>query len=510
MGSVEMGGVESSSVACYFPCMRASVSLLVLLCACGSCEETEVPSAPEPDARLLIITDLQGLLEPCGCTSRPLGGIDRMAAAVRAAGEDTIFLSAGNLLFGGASHAGPDAHVQDRWRAETAAGILADIDLAAAVSGDADADADVFPEVAREATLPLLEAPRVLEARGHRIGVFGVTGSDGGAAEDAATLREQGAEVVIALVSGGRRLPRDVAGVPGVDFVIQGGLDREEVAAPIAMDGGAHILHAGRQGQHLVAVDLYLRGEGPFVDASAWTRDVANERLDADIADLEAHLAEWEADGQSAEVLDPQRARLEEMKSRRGGRAAPRVPDTGNAFVARSIELDPDAPRDPGVRTLLERFDVRVNDYNQEEFADRAPPDVEEGMPHYVGSQACASCHAPAFSWWQSHPHGRAYATLTERHKEFHLECVGCHVTGYELPGGTTVTHNQDGALVNVGCEVCHGPGSAHIAAPEAASLLADTPERVCVGCHNEEHSDLFIYDAYRRTLVVPGHGLPP
>ncbi len=186
------------------------------------------------------------------------------------------------------------------------------------------------------------------------------------------------------------------------------------------------------------------------------------------------------------------------------------MPTTGNAFVAKSIELDPDAPRDPGVRTRLERFDVRVNDYNREEFADRSPPEVEDGAPHYVGSQACASCHAEAFRWWQSHAHGRAYATLTERHKEFHLECVGCHVTGYELPGGSTVTQNLDGALVNVGCEVCHGPGSAHIAAPETASLSADTPERVCVGCHNEEHSDLFHYDAYRRTLVVPGHGLPP
>jgi hypothetical protein len=30
------------------------------------------------------------------------------------------------------------------------------------------------------------------------------------------------------------------------------------------------------------------------------------------------------------------------------------------------------------------------------------------------------------------------------------------------------------------------------------------------VECHNDEHSDLFDFDDYRKTLVVPGHGLAP
>jgi hypothetical protein len=39
------------------------------------------------------------------------------------------------------------------------------------------------------------------------------------------------------------------------------------------------------------------------------------------------------------------------------------------------------------------------------------------------------------------------------------------------------------------------------------ATMLRDTPEQVCVGCHNEEHSDQFEYGAYRSRLVAPGHG---
>ena len=40
--------------------------------------------------------------------------------------------------------------------------------------------------------------------------------------------------------------------------------------------------------------------------------------------------------------------------------------------------------------------------------------------------------------------------------------------------------------------------------------MRTEVPERVCVECHNAEHSDLFQYEAYRNVLIMPGHGLPP
>ena len=166
-------------------------------------------------------------------------------------------------------------------------------------------------------------------------------------------------------------------------------------------------------------------------------------------------------------------------------------------------------PSAEAVQQAVDQLDRRINEHNRVTYADRAPPDAAEGAAVYLGSASCQSCHSDAYSWWRGHAHGRAYATLQDAHKEFHFECVGCHVTGYEQPGGSTVTQNLDGALVDVGCENCHGPGSLHVAAPAEHSLQADTPESVCVRCHNEEHSDLFDYDVYVRTLRVPGHGLP-
>ncbi|MCA9580439.1 MAG: hypothetical protein KC416_01515, partial [Myxococcales bacterium] len=94
---------------------------------------------PRPTARIVAVTDLQGTLEPCGCTSRPLGGIDKLAAQVerlRQDGVPTAFVAAGNLLFDGVDHgaghsgkAGDGLPTQELWKAETLASILGTIGL---------------------------------------------------------------------------------------------------------------------------------------------------------------------------------------------------------------------------------------------------------------------------------------------------------------------------------------------------------------------------------------------
>ena len=101
--------------------MRSRI-LLLSFCALvfltgsgGSCSEgAREPTTPEvpavvaptlgtPDVRLVVVTDLMGMLEPCGCTSRPLGGIDGLSAALTAARSEvprTLFVSAGDVFYG--------------------------------------------------------------------------------------------------------------------------------------------------------------------------------------------------------------------------------------------------------------------------------------------------------------------------------------------------------------------------------------------------------------------------
>lgn len=540
--------------------------------SCGDDDEPTTPAPvhrPAPDLRLVVLTDLKGYLEPCGCTSRPLGGIDRTAAKLRdlrGEGPPVLTVAAGDLLFDGIDHAVAGGETQQIWKAETVVDILDAIHLDAATPGATDLQHGVgtFRDLIAAADFPVLAAgvrltgdggagddgasdaqegaegdgPQlgggiVREVGGVKVGIFGVSemaGPDGTlpegiertapvreAARDAARrLREQGAQVLVALVRGdSRRTARQVAtGVDGVDFVVQAGLDQADPVPP-SEAGGAWLLNAGRQGQGLVVVDLFVRERGAgghFTDWSDWTFEEQRAHLEARIADLRERIAEWEGEQDVAESdLARQRRRLAEMEQDLEGLRPPADVE-GNAFSARYVELPPEAPRDAAITRIMERHFRRVNEHNREVFADLEPPPAEEGQPVYVGSAACESCHEAEYAWWRGTKHGRAYATLTERHKQYNLDCVGCHVTGYMQPGGSTVTHLGDGGVLeNVGCEQCHGPGSLHAAADEPAQVdtRLDPPESVCAHCHTPEHSDTFDYRAYHAMLLAPGHGMP-
>ncbi|MEM9697134.1 MAG: multiheme c-type cytochrome, partial [Myxococcota bacterium] len=100
-----------------------------------------------------------------------------------------------------------------------------------------------------------------------------------------------------------------------------------------------------------------------------------------------------------------------------------------------------------------------------------------------------------------------AYQTLIDGHVQYNLECVGCHVTGYGKPGGSTVTHNAD--LQSVQCETCHGPGSKHAENPGAKGLITLAPDpQSCVSqCHHPPHIEGFDPVAKMDLVLGPGHG---
>ncbi len=538
-------------------------ALIILTGSGGSCSEGSreptTPSVPEVAApalgdatlRLVVITDLMGMLEPCGCTSRPLGGIDGLSAALTAARRedgDTLFLAAGDLFFG-ATHPSdlPGAETQELWRAELVADLLSDFELAAGVPGTHDVEGDLprflalrsrarFPilgagvsftpstpatEDAAPAPVPPLPGHRVVEIGGRHVGLVGISamtalGVSGPtdlvdvARTEVAATRTDGADFVIVLSTTDRRTARRIAGLAGVDLVIEGARDEAEVRPP-AESEGAPVLTAGRHGQGLLVVDLHhldaLGESARLRDVSVWTRTVERDRLLEQAAELRTRLSEWEAAGSANEAdLADVRARLAELEQ--GVARTVAAPDTsGPTLSIRYQELPPDATRDPSVRARMDELFRRVNVHNREAFASHLPTPAPEGRPHYVGTPTCGGCHAEELTWWRTTMHGHAYATLVERNKEFNLDCVGCHVTGYEMPGGSTVSHV--GALQDVGCENCHGPGSMHVESPLEApvNVHRDMAEDTCLRCHTPEHSDRFHYPTYRRMMMSAEHG---
>ena len=92
---------------------------------------------------------------------------------------------------------------------------------------------------------------------------------------------------------------------------------------------------------------------------------------------------------------------------------------------------------------------------------------------------------------------------------------MSCHVVGYRKPGGF-VSAKETPELVNVGCERCHGPGSAHVASKGATRLgkvgtdgngLAST---VCTHCHDFEQTPKFDYTAFWTAIQHGAKATPP
>ena len=104
--------------------------------------------------------------------------------------------------------------------------------------------------------------------------------------------------------------------------------------------------------------------------------------------------------------------------------------------------------------------------------------------------------------------HASAWKTLVDGGKQDDYKCIGCHVTGYGQVGGSSLGHTE--RLRDVQCEICHGPGSIHVAEKgleEPPAVHRETPASTCTACHTEQHSDTFQYEAYLRDILGPGHG---
>jgi hypothetical protein len=483
---------------------------------------------PRPVLRLVALTDLSGTLEPCGCTSKPKGGVERIAALVRelrADGVPTDVVLAGNTFFGpaevaghGASpetaHGGKRVTDQEAWKAEVIAQILGGLGTTLVAPGVADrlAGGEQIDALVRTALAGGAERQTPARWVAESVDEANVT-TESAVASLRARFKEADPEGVrpwLLLTNGSRRFAKRLAEqIPGLDFVIMGGVDQVN-ASPPSQHGTAFVISGGRHGEGVLVVDVYLRDAAPFADWSDWSFAERHGALAAQIAELRGKLRAWEAEGKAAKAdLAERRAQLRALENEMATLAIP-ASVRGNAFNARLVAMEKSRPGDPTVRDAMRTYDKRVNEHNRKVYANALPAPVAAGHPTYVGSSACASCHEPANTWWRTTKHGVAYKTLVDVNKEFNLSCVGCHVTGYGMPGGATVTHNLGGELVDVGCETCHGPGSEHVAKPRMPGLARRDPaETVCAGCHNKEHSDLFEFKAYRAMLIAPGHGAP-
>jgi len=225
-------------------------------------------------------------------------------------------------------------------------------------------------------------------------------------------------------------------------------------------------------------------GSYSFADGSGIEIEERRARLAGRRRDLETALAR---SGISEDDRAARRRDLEALDAEIAGLKRPESLPAASAFRYELVEVRDKLGSEPQSQARLAAYYQAVNAHNREAFKDVLPPPVPAGQSSYVGADACTSCHQSERAFWDKTPHRGAYETLAKQSKEFNLECVGCHVTGYEAPGGSTVAH-VDG-LKSVQCEVCHGPGSRHIGNPADAKLISVPERSLCAAkCHHVPH----------------------
>lgn len=126
-------------------------------------------------------------------------------------------------------------------------------------------------------------------------------------------------------------------------------------------------------------------------------------------------------------------------------------------------------------RADLTRLQLRL-------LLDESPADLAAGLPadRYLGDGVCRTCHLREYRDWLLTPHSIAWDSLAQGEKWRDPDCVRCHVTGNGRPGGFAAPESTP-HMVNIQCEVCHGPGGGH---PTGAPPDLETMAGSCDTCH--------------------------
>ena len=441
-----------------------------------------------PQAVLAITGELDGYIEPCGCTGKEnqKGGLSRrqnFLDAMRTAGWPVVAVDLGSQV----KRFGRQAEVKyqsiaDGLRQLGYTGIgfgPADLRLPAEelVAAVASVGTEPTPFLSANVGLLGLDANitprfRVVEIGGLRIGITAVLGDSkaGGIRNDAIEIApaESALAEIAALLQQGNcdhqvllswATPEETrslaAAYPQFDIVVTaGGADEPPAQLPELPNGG-RLVELGHKGMYAVAVGFFPGSDQPF----------RSQRVPLD--------ARWGEAREMIQLLASYQRQLESLGLEGLGLTAMRHP-TGRRFA---------------------------------------------------GSAACSDCHAYAYEVWEGSSHAVALTTLEEQdpRRDGDPECLSCHVVGwapqrFEPFEGGFLSMAKTPHLAHNGCENCHGPAAAHAAVErgdvraslaerdrlrEELVLTLGTPEgkqravNNCLECHDLDNSPQFDFDEY-------------
>ncbi len=495
---------------------------------------------------LFVFGQILGTVAPCGCTTEPLGGLQYAFGYIEAHSQPgaRLILEPGSFLFPdpkGAEAATDEAGwEQANKRAEVLHGRFSKLgeDFVAGL-GPTDLSSAQGPEVLAKWPLSRVlsnaktppkgvQSSLVRERSGIRIGILQAVSPNHvghealGELEDPATAltreltntKQSGADLIIVEFLGLRQEAEALAKeVAGIDVLVVGaprGLDRPRVGSPVARVGKTWLVEPGEKLQTMTHIQITADRKVVAKDlpeTATWTRLTPRSQQQRELARAEETLAKVKADPKADPALV---ARLERQRDDlKAQLEKPHEPTDPVEVLFEQVKVTCHLQADVDAKKALAGYDQTIAAQNKQRFAGVKPPAPTGGAPAYVGTEECANCHDEAYAFWQTTRHAQAFKTLVDANKQFDVNCVGCHVTGFRQPGGSEVVENE--GLRDIQCEQCHGPGSLHVEEPTLGgkpnAIEHDAKENVCMQCHTRDHSDTFEYSAYLRDVLGAGHG---
>ena len=529
----------------------------------GSAGPAAAGEAGSSKVTLLFSGSIAGQLVPCGCSPDQLGGLPRGVALVkklRAATPNLVYIDAGDLLFESAP--GEMLRAQAELKAKALARGEALMGAAARAVGARDLVRG--PQLASGAAegVPLLDAggmpvPGARDAILVKAGAVPIGFLAGGLADgfesDLAArvqrLRAQGARIAVLLylpkAGSGPSWPKAVAlqgaaKAAGIDLIVLGHRDDLATDAGLAEGGSPPVLAPQGHFQQLVRVDLQLpkdaaAGAPVFLSRGEAGKKEALQRFDERIARLREQAA---AAPPERKQLYLEKAGQQERLRAQAAAAVEAAPAGAIVATATFLPLDATAGEDAEAKALVAAYDDAVSAMNfaAAQKQPEACPPAAAGEAFYAGlssaapgaETSCATCHKTQTAFWLKTGHAHAWKTLVNVKKDLNLDCVRCHVTGWQQPGGVCRidktalggpglgVHDPPGAQGekaglgrrDVQCEACHGPSSEHAKDPPA-HIKAKVAKADCLRCHEASNSPHFDHEKYLPGVVGPGHGAP-
>jgi hypothetical protein len=440
--------LEMTNIGC---CEFGLVALAMIACV------TTAGCRPSGDENALVVVasgDTAGWIVPCGCTSNQSGGLPRRATYIEGLRSEAEVVP---IDVGGAAHGTSSydlAKFEAILRGEAMMNIAAhNIGAAEARFGPADlrrlsakCGVPMLSANARDRSGDLVALPvRLVSAAGRRLALVGVLSEKYATADIRISPPQQA--VVQAL--------RDVAGKYDAAIVLAY-LPEEELRQFAESLPEADVVVGGPTGQPISPKPV-----GPTLLTSSTSKGKFLARLDAP--------AFGTKDGWKGSIVELDGRFNDDAKQ----------VDNVGAF-----------------RTELANRDFAPSDTG---FVEPLPADVPKGFA-VAGDKSCKKCHEDDCRELRKSKHQSAWKSLEAKGAHVDPDCQRCHTTGFGLPGGFA-SARRGTALVNVGCESCHGPSQAHVDKSEVHTPYLAQAKDHCTACHDRENSPKFDYDKYWKEI---------